>query len=127
MSELNHSDAENRWHAEILYSLFKLKITLAELEGIAAQMRSPPGTVFRNQRYLEILERLREPGMIDELPELAERRALMPELLEGGDASNPDTAFRHLITRCVLQDMIAQSKAVRCGPGTFMFTDKPMG
>jgi hypothetical protein len=50
----------------------------------------------------------------------------MPELLEGGDSSDPDTAFRHLITRCVLQDMIAQGKAERTGPGTFMFTDKAM-
>jgi hypothetical protein len=109
MSKLICHSATNRWHAELLYSMFKLKVTLAELQGIAAQMQSPPGTVFKNQRYLEILGSLHQAGMVDELPELADRCALMPELLEGGDSSDPDTALRHLATLCAMQDMNAQA------------------
>ena len=100
MSKLVNPSAKNRWHAEILYSLFKQKVTLAELQGIATQMR-----------YLEILKSLPKPGMVDELPELAERCALMPELLEGGQPSDPDKALRHLTIRCAVQDVNAETIA----------------
>jgi len=104
-----HTDAEDRWHAEILYSLFKQKVTLAELQEMAAQMQSPPGTVFKNQRYWEILKSFdHDQAAIGEFPDLAERCAVMPELLEGGDSSDPETAIFHLQLQCIMQELVAE-------------------
>ncbi len=125
MSTINgHSDAENRWHAEILYSLFKQKVTLAELQEMAAQVQSPPGTVLENQRYCDILIPLDEQGAAGELPDLAERCAVLPELLEGGDSSDPETAIRHLFIGCIFQEFVAEGYWERVGPGRFRRTDK---
>ena len=119
-----HTDAEDRWHAEIFYSLFKQKVTLAELQEMAEQLQSPPGTVFKNQRYWEIIKSLDEQGAVGELLDLAERCALLPELLEGGDSSDPETAIFHLHTQCVIQELIAEGYVKRIGHGTFVRTDK---
>jgi hypothetical protein len=123
-----HTDAEDRWHAEIFYSLFKQKVTLAELQEMAAQLRSPPGTVFKNHRYWEILKSFDDDdeAAIGQFPDLAERCAVMPELLEGGDSSDPETAIRHLHVQCVMQEMIAEGYLKRIGHGTFMPTGKVM-
>jgi hypothetical protein len=120
-----HTDAEDRWHAEIFYSLFKQKVTLAELQELAAMMRSPHGTVFKNQRYSEILDSFEhDQAAIGEFPDLAERCAIMPELLEGGDSSDPETAIRHLHVQCIMQELITEGYLKRTGHGTFMRTDK---
>jgi hypothetical protein len=122
-----HTDAEDRWHAEIFYSLFKQKVTLAELQEMAAQLRSPPGTVFKNHRYWEILKSFDDDDdedAIGQFPDLAERCAVMPELLEGGDSSDPETAIRHLHVQCIMQEMILEGYLKRTGHGTFMRTHK---
>jgi len=119
------TDAEDRWHAEILYSLFKQKVTLAELQEMAAQLRSPPGTVFKNQRYWEILKSFdHDQAAIGEFPDLAERCAVMSELVEGGDSSDPKTAIFHLDVQCIVQELIAEGCLKRVGHGTFRWTDK---
>ncbi len=125
MSTINcHSDAENRWHAEILYSLFKQKVTLAKLQEMAAQIQSPPGTALKNQRYCDFLIPLDERDAAGELPDLAERCAILPELLEGGDSSDPETAIRHLYIDCILQDLVIEGYIERLGPRRFRWTDK---
>jgi hypothetical protein len=125
MSTINcHSDAQDRWHAEILYSLFKQKVTLAELQEMAAQVQRPPGTVLKNQRYCDILIPLDEQGAAGELPDLAERCAVLPELLEGGDSSDPETAIHHLHVQCIMQELIAEGYFERVGPRRFRRTDK---
>jgi hypothetical protein len=58
------------------------------------------------------------------LPELAERCAVLPELLEGGDSSDPDRAILNLQTACTLQELIAEGYLERIGHGTFKWTDK---
>jgi hypothetical protein len=45
-----HPDAEDRFHAEILYVLFKHNATLAELQEMAAQTCCLVGTAFNNER-----------------------------------------------------------------------------
>jgi hypothetical protein len=92
-----HTDDEDRFHAEILYVLFRHKVRLAELQEMAAQMRCPSGTVFNNERYAVIRESLIALDAVAELPELAIRCAVMPELLEGGDSA--DAAIFDLRTR----------------------------
>ena len=124
MSQIEaYTDAEDRWHAEILYSLFKQKVTLAELQEMAAQKRSP-GTVFYNPRYAEILRSLQDQGDLGALTELAERCAVLPELLEGGDSSDPDVAILHLHALCALQGLIAEGYVERTGHGAFKRIDK---
>jgi hypothetical protein len=124
MSQIEaYTDAENRWHAEILYSLFKQKVTLAELQEMAAQKRSP-GTVFYNPRDAEILRSLQDKGDLGALTELAERCAVLPELLEDGHSSDPDTAIMNLHALCALQGLIAEGYVERTGHGTFRTTDK---
>jgi hypothetical protein len=69
---------------------------------------------------------LDEQGVIGQLPDLAERCADMPELLEGGDSSDPETAIFHIHAKCVMQELIAEGYLKRIGHGTFMRTDKTM-
>ena len=120
-----HTDAEDRWHAAILYSLFKQRVTLAELQELAAQVQSPPGTRFKNYRYWGILKSFdHDRAAIAEFPDLAERCAVMPELLEGGDSSDPETAIHHLHVQCIMQELIAEGYLKRTGHGMFMRTAK---
>jgi hypothetical protein len=79
-----YADEQNLWHAEVLYSLFKHNVTLAELQEMVAQMKRK-GIVFHNPRFAKILKSLQDQGALGALPDLAERCAVMPELLLGGE------------------------------------------
>jgi len=76
-----------------VHCLLEMEVTLSELQTVAAQMRSPPGTVFLSRRFQEILERLHQYGAVADLPELAERCASMPELLDPETCGGPDRGW----------------------------------
>lgn len=81
-----HSIDENAWHAEIFCSLRKENVTPAELGEMAVQMKT--GVI--PLKHAKIHRILNKHGALKELPELAMRCAMVPELL----MEYPPLAFR---------------------------------
>jgi hypothetical protein len=109
-----HTDAENRWHAELFYSLFKEKVTLAELQEMAMEVKLP----LINLRHAKIRRILEQHGAVDQLQELAARCAVVPELLMADcrPTDNVEIAIARRGILCALEDLMREGIIERVGP-----------
>jgi hypothetical protein len=120
MPKIMHTDAENRWHAEIFYSLFKESVTLAELQEMAAQVRLPV-TPLRHAKIRRILDK---HGAIDQLLHLATRCAMVPEvLMPDRPTDDLESALLRRQLLCATQDLMVEGHVERKGPRTFGLTE----
>ena len=117
MSENDPTDEEYAWHAEIFYSLTQNDVTVAELQEIAGQAPMSVGSL-RHDKICRILD---QHGALAELPELARRAAIVPEVLMGDNPPDPDleSALGRRKILCAIDDLIAEGKVERVGPRMF--------
>jgi hypothetical protein len=119
MTKFAHTDDENRWHAEIFYSLTQESVTPAELQEMTAQ---PPPAVgsLRHEKIRRILE---QHGALGQLSELARRAGVVPEVLMD---DKPDDDLKDALRRrqylCAIDDLMAEGIVERkpwLGPRVF--------
>jgi hypothetical protein len=121
MSQLRlHTDAENARHAVLFYSLCEENVTPSELQEMAGPTTSPLASI----RDAKIRRMLKEHGALKELPDLATKCAMVPELLMADGSDDPEVSIARRQLLCVVQALMVEGLLERKGTRAFVATQK---